>query len=174
MPVGDKDVALRGNDYARRPVESVRAVAGYAWLPQGQQNRSGAVELYDDVAFRAGPVSIGRPHIPIGIDKKGVGKNKHSRAKTPDQFAGLIEFQNGRLAAAFAGICATPLKNPDVACRVGGDRRYRAELSRLRGVRPVREYLKRAGNRSLRLDWCDGNHRHPDEHAFDHASTAAR
>ena len=81
MSVGDENIAIRRDDDIRRPIESVRAVAGDSCLAERHQDSSIRTELEDLVAFAVFSVAIGHPHVSFFVHADAVGKHEHAGAE---------------------------------------------------------------------------------------------
>src|SRR5262245_26729537 len=88
--------------HVRRISQGFRRISAYARLPKRQQNFALRTELDDDAPFvlfsrkfleviRTRRTRVCYPHIAVSIDMDAVRPHKHSAAKAPDLFTGLIE-----------------------------------------------------------------------------------
>src|SRR5437764_11795016 len=98
MSVGDENIAIRRDDDIRRPIESLRAVAGDSWLAERHQHSSIRTELEDLVAFAVFSVAIGYPHVSFFVHADAVGKHEHAGAEASKS---LPDGSNSRIGDRF-------------------------------------------------------------------------
>ena len=140
MAVCDKNIAVRTNGDAGRPVEQVLPVSADAFSADRHQHRASRTDLQDFLSqrrplgvFRGHPenglavVGVGRPDVSLTVDGEPVRVRKQSDSETLDQLAGGAEFQDGRVRVASIEtrrvatrlVVEASLKHPDVT--VGSD-----------------------------------------------------
>src|SRR5207244_11838993 len=122
MSVGDENIAIRRDDDIRRPIESLRAVAGDSWLAERHQDSSIRTELEDLVAFAVFSVAIGHPHVSFLVHADAVRKHEHAGAEASQELARWIEFENGRQVRTGAAVSAAPLRDPYAIVRLDARR----------------------------------------------------
>src|SRR6266851_6520091 len=118
MSVADENVAIRSDGHRRRPIESVRTVAGHSRLAKRHQHLSIRAELEDLVALSVASLGVSYPNAPIPIHEDTVRNHEQSCAEALHQLAGRVEFEDGRFGTARASVSSASLSHPDVAVAI--------------------------------------------------------
>src|SRR5258706_6312564 len=106
VPVGDENIAVRGDNYVGGRVEMGGVVAGLAWRAERHQHLAVRRELHDGVARLLVLVGapVGDPDVAVLIDEQAMREVGHSGAKTRHHASGgIVLVERGDLGALAAG-----------------------------------------------------------------------
>src|SRR6516162_11487354 len=116
MAIGYKNIAIRRDRHAGRPIEGIRTAPADAHLAEHHQHLAVLVELEDllseddtrgiarrNAEYGLFVIDIGEPQIALMVDRKSVRIGNHAAANALEQLAGGIKLQDWRLAATDAG-----------------------------------------------------------------------